>query len=29
VTCRPFDVSLDLYKKGHLDKLNVLIPETN
>jgi raffinose/stachyose/melibiose transport system substrate-binding protein len=22
VTCRPFDVSLDLYKKGHLDKLN-------
>ncbi len=22
ITCRPFDVSLDLYKKGHLDKLN-------
>ena len=22
VTCRPFDVALDLYKKGHLDKLN-------
>ena len=22
VTCRPFDVSLDLYKKGHLDSLN-------
>jgi raffinose/stachyose/melibiose transport system substrate-binding protein len=22
VTCRPFDVSLDLFKKGHLDKLN-------
>jgi len=22
LTCRPFDVSLDLYKKGHLDKLN-------
>ena len=22
ITCRPFDVSLDLYKKGHLEKLN-------
>ena len=22
VTCRPFDISLDLYKKGQLDKLN-------
>lgn len=22
ITCRPFDVSLDLFKKGHLDKLN-------
>ncbi len=22
ITCRPFDVSLDLYKKGQLDKLN-------
>ncbi|WP_077035111.1 ABC transporter substrate-binding protein [Pelomonas sp. KK5] len=22
ITCRPFDVSLDLYKKGRLDKLN-------
>ena len=22
VTCRPFDVSLDLYKKGYLEKLN-------
>lgn len=22
VACRPFDVSLDLFKKGHLDKLN-------
>lgn len=22
VTCRPFDVALDLYKKGHLEKLN-------
>jgi raffinose/stachyose/melibiose transport system substrate-binding protein len=24
ITCRPFDVSLDLYKKGQLDKLNGL-----
>src|ERR1700749_4104616 len=24
VTCRPFDVSLDLYKKGRLEKLNDL-----
>lgn len=24
ITCRPFDVSLDLYKKGHLEKLNDL-----
>jgi raffinose/stachyose/melibiose transport system substrate-binding protein len=22
ITCRPFDVSLDLFKKGHLDKLD-------
>ena len=22
ITCRPFDIALDLYKKGHLDKLN-------